>query len=280
MRGFSGSAPDANQEREGGVKCTVAGNIGTGFVSAMVNKLANDQPLPSPRQIALVRAFLAVNELEWEHLHSLMKEKLRELDPETLGPNGLDILNSHYREWLLNHAQTHFQSAKRPVRMPKHYDGGAGYLLFAACWWGCRHIDLFMDDEAGKERAEVLSMHCKPGHCYIAGMSTVEHQVCHDLTGSQALPHLPPFEGPVEVALVVRCTLFRHDKARNCNGLEGRGIFQPLQAALCKWFESCSLRLPTLAECRAQLGASPRRMTRKQGPQLGPTASGKRMRPA
>ena len=70
----------------------------------MVNKLANNQPLPSPRQIALVRAFLAVNELEWEYLHSLMREKLRELDSETLGPNGLDILNLHYREWLLNHA--------------------------------------------------------------------------------------------------------------------------------------------------------------------------------
>ena len=92
MRGFSGCAPDANQEREGGVKCSVAGNIGAGFVSAMVNKLANDQPLPSPRQIALVRAFLAVNELEWERLQGFMKEELQQLDVEALGPNGADIL--------------------------------------------------------------------------------------------------------------------------------------------------------------------------------------------
>ena len=254
------------------MKCSVTGNIGTGFVSSSVNKLANDQPLPSPRQTALVRAFLAVNEREWERLHGFMKEELQQLDVEALGPNGADILSQPWQSWLLNHAQIHIQSAKRPVRMPKHYDGGAGYLLFAAGWWGKRHVDLFLDDEAGNERAEVLSMHCPPGHCYIAGMSTVEHQVCHDLAGSPALPHLSPFEGPVEVALVVRCSLFRHLKARNCNGLEGRPIYQPLQAALCKWFKSCSLRLPTLEECRAQHGGSARRMTGKRARDAGAAA--------
>ena len=136
---------------------------------------------------AFMRAVIAVNEPQWEQLRALMVEALWPMDPDTLGRNGEDILNQDYRDWLLNHAQIHFQNAQRPVRMPKHYDGGAGFLLFAVGLWGLRHVDLFLDDASGKERAEVLSMYCQPGHCYIAGMSTVEHQVCHDLEAPRRL---------------------------------------------------------------------------------------------
>ena len=102
------------------------------------------------------------------------------------------------------------------------------------------------------QHAKVLPLHCHPGHCYIAGMSTAEHQVVHELSGTEERPRMPPFEDPVEVALVVRCSLFRHEK-----GLQGRPIYRPLQAALCRWFETCTLRLPTLAECRAQMPPGP-----------------------
>ena len=83
-------------------------------------------------------------------------------------------------------------------------------------------------------------------------MSAAEHQVVHDLSGPYERPYLPPLEGPVEVALVVRCTLFRHERGRNCNGLAGRAIYQPLQTALCSWFEANPLRLPALATCLEQ----------------------------
>ena len=112
---------------------------------------------------------------------------------------------------------------------------------------------MFLSDEHGEERAHVLSMRRRPGHLYVAGMTTVEHQVVHDMPWDTVRPELPPLEGPVEVSVVVRCTLFRHDKSRNCHGLEGRAIFKPLNAALMRWMEDCTLRAPTLEECEAEL---------------------------
>ena len=129
-------------------------------------------------------------------------------------------------------------------------------MLFAGALYGDRRVDVFLDDAQGNEHAAKVSVHGLPGSCYIAGMSTAEHQVVHELTPGVERPLLPPLEGPVEVAFVVRCTLFRHEKARNCNGLEGRKLYKPLQEALCKWFadSASSLRLPSLEECRLSYG--------------------------
>ena len=72
------------------VKCTVAGNIGTGYQSVSVNNLENREEVPSPRLAAFIRAFLAANVPAWEALENCIKREIGSLDEAALGLNGKD----------------------------------------------------------------------------------------------------------------------------------------------------------------------------------------------
>lgn len=239
--------------RKAGVKIVLAGNVGGPIFSPSVNGMSVAEELPAPRLAAFVRAFVranagAVQELVAELRAELVARPKRARGMKPHSKNAKDVMETAWEDWFLNAAEIHLQKVG-DTEMPAHFDGGASIVLLAVTLWGDRSLRCWERDGTAFE----LRTH--PGHVYISSLCGFKHQVCHAAASPFADKWCSSVLGDTEAVLIVRCSLFRHDRARTANALfkvDGH-LCAVMTKCVAAWLAKEPLSLPSLAAIAREL---------------------------
>ena len=135
--------------------------------------------------------------------------------------------------------------------MPIHYDGGRGFIVLGFSLWTSRVVRMWHADGA------VSDMKAEPGHCYLANIIGVEHQVLHARGGGEAgRGHTSTSVlGNFEAVYFARSATFRHLKCSNerrrWQGVDGR-LCNCMCQAYAAWEATAAIVVPSLAEVTAR----------------------------
>ena len=151
-------------------------------------------------------------------------------------------------EWLYQFLQLHLFDAKfeEPFQEEWHNDGGASALHLAATLDCPRTMNFVGDDQT-------LGLDNARGTVYTGGMVGCKHQVSHPpRVKEQALLRINGH--PVYVSLQARCNIFNYDKARGkSHSPTPASTFHKVMEIITAWQGRCTLKLPPLSLCEAQL---------------------------
>ena len=264
------------------VKQTLAGHYGQGSASGGANGLRIASAVPSCDHLnAFVEGFVEGNVSEWERMfggiRAAVEEEFAGDLPNHTAPfaNVNDILSCErtWRDFLFTADEVHLQSvaAGRPpsspasgggagpasggrqggnlLGMPVHHDGGRGFFVLAIGLWTSRLIRLWHAD------GNISELRTEPGHCYLANLVGVKHQVVHERGGGEAgrgHTHTSVL-GNFEAIYFARSATFRHNwcfnERRLWRGVDGR-LCKAMCEAYISWMATAKLELPSLADVR------------------------------
>ena len=105
-----------------------------------------------------------------------------------------------------------------------HTDGGCSLLHAAVTLWGTRSVEVAMEDK------DQVTLHQKPGSFYVGTLAALQHNVSHhercDHTFSNDyLKQQPEGKRDLQIAVMIRCDLFRECRARRADATPGPADF-------------------------------------------------------
>jgi hypothetical protein len=193
-----------------------------------------DTLCPAKRVVWFMREFMQVNRAWFEHLTRKIRQGLDTLPDYLLGENGQDFKEDCLGVTGLCYAI--IQTMRPGQRLdPKHSDGGASLIHMGLTLRGHRTVHYWFDREE-----TVKSQPQAPGCLYVGNLCTARHQVEHNSQESE----------PMNIAVMIRSDVFRHNRARALNNKPGPSdVFDIVNAIVAQHLATATLQLPTFEAC-------------------------------
>ena len=218
------------------------------------------------RARSFLQAFMDCNQ-EWLlQLSAQVRAALRPYPASFLSKNGADLITDCFTDVTFNYVML---QVLRPEtrRDPKHFDGGASLLHMALTIFGQRNVECWLADETSQVFKQV------PGSIYVGTMAAIEHQVEHNSAWSGL------HGGPrgFQIALQLRCDVFRHSRARQSNRKPTPSeVFDIANEIVAKHLAGHRLLIPELFQCVAATAAetpAPKRQRVVEAPAASPPSA-------
>ena len=247
-------AKRGNAKSEEARKFIMAGALGECSSGRMCG-LDLTRPLPLPRMQAWRKALLSVNALACEALQASARAAVQRLSPEDCGKNGLQFLDLGFPQRFASCGELVFvEPGSEEVGYwaePEHQDGGASIMHLGLTLFGRRALVC----RQGFGHPDVLVSNA-PGTVYVGQLTGPRHQVTHEAAEPHDLLEVPGL-GRCGVNIMMRTALFSFDRARLRNTTPSPvAFFEVLARCFREGLAAAAFRLPTLAECQAQLAAA------------------------
>jgi hypothetical protein len=227
-------------------KFILAGKFISHPASGSMCTLSLQKDLPVPRLRAFFAAFKVVNA---EALRQL-QESARAMTLAT-SPQGEDRNRKHYLEhvmpqWFCSAGELCISECNGEWQEVEHMDGGASVLHMGVTCYGDRDM---VCNRPGFEDNPVVVRNTG-GTVYLGVMTGPRHQVTHRPSmADQLLPH---FLGQMSVTIMLRTTLFPHDRSRLMGTTPAPQVwYHRLAASFSTSLATMQWQLPSLAECEA-----------------------------
>ena len=248
---FTAQREDAKSEE--GRKFIMAGAM-EGCSSTSMCALSLASLLPLPRLRAWRAAFLAVNQAAFEAMQASAHAAIQRLGHETRGKNGENFLEQNFGQRFASCAELVFVEPGNADEgfwaEPEHQDGGGSVMHMGITLYGRRGLVC----RQGSDLPDVFVSNV-PGTVYLGQLTGPRHQVTHEATLPGELLEVPGL-GSCGVSVMLRTALFPHNRARLRNTTPSPlPVFEALARCFRDGLAARPLRLPSLAECKAQLGA-------------------------
>jgi len=240
-----------NWKTEENRKMLISGRTEESKASSMCG-LSLAGALPAVRFAAYVRAFRVVNEPVFVETHRGVLDEVPWLPAEVLDHlNARVLLNTPFKEWFLVPGELHVTDPGDELRTfwrePRHRDGAGSALHWSATLFGRR--DTVFEQGPGLHDVLVRS---QPGTVYFGQFTGAWHRVHHRACGGHEL--LAAGGRQVAVTLQCRTSLFPQRFSRQRDGNpQPPELFDMFARRWRLALAHATLRLPTLAECQAQL---------------------------
>lgn len=194
------------------------------------------------RVVSLVREFVHQNRAWLKQLTAKVRVPIRLMPQELRTENGEDFLRDSFEDTAWAYA---IIQAMMPGKRwdPKHFDGGASELHMGLTIFGRRRLDLFLPDGTTVQMPQEL------GSIYVGNLCAVEHQVSHYDSSEAGVLYEHGRSPGIEVAIMLRCDVFRHLRARK---LKGRptpiDVYNAVNEIVAQHIAEEPLRLPVFAD--------------------------------
>ena len=228
-----------------------------------LNSDQNLQLIPSERFAAFVRAIRKKWRPWLQQLGCKMREAVRaDGMPETIyKKNGQPIMEEDFADNAFAYASS--QMMEPGVRNDGwHTDGGTSLLHASLTLAGTRSVEVKVD---GKP----VTLDQKPGSFYVGNMAALEHNVRHHeeckytfegaavtatASAATAKPALAKGDERLQIAVMLRCDVFRECRARKINAIPGpREFFRVVNYTVAQHLAEVPVALPDLTEVLAEV---------------------------
>jgi len=173
----------------------------------------------------------------------------REEEPSwSTNANWQAFVQKAWQSWVLTCGELQVaRVAVADLNEPLHNDGSMSVLHMSLTLWGRRDVRNMQD----AARPEVFA-HCVPGTCYVGNMTGPTHQVHHSLAPAHEL--LQVDGQPCSMTVQFRTALFPHYQSRKRDSTASpKHLFFTLATCFTECLQHGRFRLPTLAECKAEV---------------------------
>ena len=204
-----------------------------------------------------VAAFARTIRKKWrpwlQQLGGKMREAVRaDGMPETIyKKNGQIIMEEDFADNAFAYAST--QNMEEGVRNDGwHSDGGTSLLAASFTLAGTRSVEVKVE---GKPQ---VTLDQKPGSFYVGNMAALEHNVRHHApvtaSAATAKPALAEGDKRLQIAVMLRCDVFREYRARKINASPGpREFFRVVNYTVAQHLAEVPVTLPDLTEVLAEV---------------------------
>ena len=247
-----------NTRSERGRKFIAAGKMTDDVASSSMCLLDLKAAVPAPRLRSWFAAFKTVNREPLTKLSRAARAAVLQLGDEegVAGDNRDHFLSNPVDSWFASAAEICFVDAKGAWAEDRHQDGGASVLHMGVTLYGCRRL---VCEQAGTRKGPVASsdglpdvvVPNVPGTVYLGGLTGPWHEVTHTPCSSDGLL------GDLSVSVMLRTTLFPHNKAR-VRGTTPCPVkfFAALAASFAESLSESHWQLPPLPLCMQLYEAS------------------------
>ena len=234
--------------------------------SRSLNKDRNLQLIPSERFAAFVRAIRKKWRPWLQQLGGKMREAVRaDSMPETIyQKNGQPIMQEDFADNAFAYAS--IQLMETGVRGDGwHTDGGCSLLHASVTLFGTRFVELKVE---GKPQ---VTLDQKPGSFYVGNLSALEHNVRHHeeckhtfesaatAKGDAEDPELAEGDPRLQIAVMIRCDVFRDCRARKINSTPGpKEFFRVVNYTVAQHLADVRVAHPDLTEVLAEVARTDR----------------------
>ena len=202
--------------------------------------------IASQRLQYLVRALRRKLRPWLQQLTVSVREQLRRegLPQSYLGTNGDVFLEEDFADNAFVYASVQILKVAQRAE-DWHTDGGASLLHFGITIFGSRVLQIQVDGDC-------ISRLQQPGSFYVGTLCALRHRVEHGATSAGAYREGVPKE-EVQVAVMLRCDVFRQTRARKINATPGpTELFTIVNAACARFLAEHPVHLPNLADVLAE----------------------------
>ena len=232
-------------EEEDGLKTILSGKLIDQPGSQSLNGLVIKEPLPCAHLAAWLRAWKSHNAGSLAQLAIAGTQAVRLLSRGGRGgKNAEHFLQTPATSWCLVAGQLHIFDKPGDLHEPQHHDGGASILHMGVTLYGRRRVRCFTAGPDG-EHEDFPQM---PGSVYVGTLTGCLHQVLHDEPRASC-----EARAGHSVSLMVRTTLFPHNRARNGGPFSDPELVKCLAHAFSEALRDQVWVLPTLRQCQQAL---------------------------
>ena len=269
---FKSARGRKNVKVEKGWKWILGGKMVHSVASGSMCKLNLDELLPLPRVRAFWEAFKKVNHATFQALHSAAREAAN-FEANGKQRNRYHFLEHTFDQWFCNAAELAVTENLGHRPEPVHMDGGASILHAGITLYGHRCLT------CQRPGYVPLDVHNHPGTVYMGVLTGPRHQVKHQHSEADDL-----LDGKYSVSVMLRTTLFPHDRSRGKETTPApTDLYYELAGLFTRMLVERPFRLPSLLECWPHLDGghtctSPVELTSKRAAGKSQVGSNKKRR--
>ena len=205
------------------------------------------KPIPSERFAAFQRALRKKWRPWLQQLQDSMRLATQNMPDHTITSNAEPILAEDFAHNAFAYASIQLmETGERNDGW--HTDGGCSLLHAAVTLWGTRSVEVLLEDN------DQVTLDQKPGSFYVGNLAALRHNVCHHARcehtfSNDYLRRQPEGKRDLQIAVMMRCDVFRAARARKIDATPGpTDFFQAVNHAAAEHLATVPVALPDLTE--------------------------------